>query len=272
MPVKNTAIVLIAYGSCLPSGLAALRIFEGQVRDRYPGVPVRWAYTSANIRTRLAVHVRRKSDSVVKAIRRLVLERFSPIIAQPLQIITATENESVADLTRTVSQELGIDLSVGQPLLATSEDVRLCARAMLTHLPQARQDDEDVIFVGHGASHQAQCRYAELAHEVHQYTKRVHVATLSGNMGLETLLPHLSSPRVWVLPLLASIGKHTVSDIAGSGHDSVRSQIQRAGHQCEVIESGVLENKAFADIWMCHLDEAAARCGVCPVASGASVR
>ncbi len=259
MSADKTAIVLIAYGSCLASGLAALRTFEGRVRARYPGTPVRWAYTSAHIRTRLAVHVRRKSDSVVKAIQRLVLERFSPIIVQPLQIITATENEGVQDLTRTVSDELGVDVSVGQPLLCSDEDVRRCARAMLTHVPEARTRDEDVVFVGHGTTHQAQERYAVLAREVRGLDRRMHLATLSGDMAMASVIPELASPRVWVMPFLSSIGKHTISDIAGLGADSVRSRLERAGFTCEVVKAGVLENAAFADIWMSHLDEAASR-------------
>ncbi len=268
MSADKTAIVLIAYGSCLASGLAALRTFEARVRARYPGTPVRWAYTSAHIRTRLAVHVRRKSDSVVKAMRRLVLERFSPIILQPLQIITATENEGVQDLTRTVSDELGVDVSMGQPLLYDDEDVRRCARAMLTHVPGERAPGEDVVFVGHGAAtHHAQDRYGVLAREVRGLDRRIHLATLSGDMQIERVFPDLTSARVWVMPFLASIGKHTVSDIAGMGAGSVRSRLEGAGFRCEAVKAGVLENAAFADIWLSHLDAAAARFGLRPASA-----
>ena len=266
MPQDNTAIVLIAYGSCQASGLAALRTFEEKVRQRYPGIPVRWAYTSDNIRARLATNVRRKSDSVVKAVQRLALERFSPIIAQPLQIIMATENETVEELTRTVTEELGIPLSMGQPLLASDDDVERTAHAILDHLPRDRQQGENVILVGHGAkAHASQKRYAQLAAAVQSRDSAVYIATLSGNMRVETLLPKIASEKVWVLPLLASIGKHTISDIAGSGENSVRSILERAGHRCSVIVAGVLENASFADIWLSHLDEAAARFGLRPV-------
>ena len=81
MPEKVPAILLIAYGSCNAVGLAALRRFEERVRMRFPGRTVRWAYTSEHIRTRLASQVRAKSDSVTKALKRLILERFCPIAA-----------------------------------------------------------------------------------------------------------------------------------------------------------------------------------------------
>ena len=103
MPEKVPAILLIAYGSCNAVGLAALRRFEERVRMRFPGRTVRWAYTSEHIRTRLASQVRAKSDSVTKALKRLILERFCPIAAQPLQIVPATENAQVEKLAAAVA-------------------------------------------------------------------------------------------------------------------------------------------------------------------------
>ena len=258
---QRPAILLIAYGSCAARGLGVLHDFENRVRERYPGFPVRWAYTSDRIRSRLALQVRRKSDSVVKAIRRLVLERFGPIIAQPLQIVPATENEVVEGLTQTVSRELGVSVSVGAPLLASIEDVHLCASAMLSHLPEARLMHEDVVFVGHGASHEAQARYASLSRLLAAFDPFVHVATLSGDMPLQGILPNLSSKRVFLVPFLSSVGKHTLEDIAGEGPDSLKTFLEERGHACVALKEGVLQHKAYADIWLSHLDTAMARLG-----------
>ncbi len=265
MPADKTAIVLIAYGSCQASGLAALRQFEARVRGRYPGMPVRWAYTSEHIRTRLAEEVRLKSDSVVKAIRRLALERFDAMAAQPLQIVSASENVGVEDMAQTVSRELGVAVRIGAPLLATDGDVALAAQAAISHLPADRGPGEDVIFVGHGTKSAVQGRYAQLARAVAELDPAVHVVTLSGNMSLESLLPGLSSDRVWLMPLLSTVGKHTLQDIAGNQPDSLRSCVERAGHRCEAVLEGVLENRAFADIWLAHLDAAMAGFGKSPV-------
>lgn len=268
MPADKTALLLIAYGSALPSGLAALRKFEGMVRDRYPGYAVRWAYTSDNIRTRLAEQVRRKSDSVVKALRRLALERFTAIVAQPLQIVPATENEVVEGVTRSVSRELGVPVSVGLPLLSSPGDTERCAKAMLEgHLPASRSPDEDVICVGHGASHAAQECYAALERAVRRWDSRVHVATLSGDLPLARVLPHLTSRRVWLVPFLSTVGKHTVSDIAGRGPDSLRTCLVERGHDPQAMETGLLEDPAFADIWLSHLDAALAALRGTPVDS-----
>lgn len=257
--LQKPAILLIAYGSCAEGGRQALQDFESRVRLRYPIFPVRWAYTSEIMRSRLATQARRKSDSVVKAIKRLVLERFGPIIAQPLHIVAATENEVVEGLTQSVSQELGIPVSVGLPLLASVADVHLCVDAMLSHLPEGRKPGEDVVYVGHGASHQAQERYMQLSRFVQAMDPSVHVATLSGDMPLESVRPNLTSQRVFLVPLLSSVGKHTIEDIAGPDKDSLKSQLEALGHTCEAVKQGVLQHKAFADIWLHHLDAAMAR-------------
>ena len=247
-PAGRPAVLLIAYGSCVATALGVLHDFENRVRERYPGIPVRWAYTSDQIRSRLAVQVRRKSDSVA-----------SPIVAQPLQIVPATENEVVEGVSQSVSRELGVMVSVGAPLLASMADVHLCVQAMLSHLPAGRAVHEDVIFVGHGASHHAQARYAELSRLIAAFDPCVHVATLSGDMPLEGLVPQLSSRRVFLVPLLASVGRHTLMDIAGPEPDSLKSFLTSMGHDCVAIREGVLQHKAFADIWLSHLDAAMAR-------------
>ena len=44
------AILLVAFGASSPQGQNALKGFDALVRQRYPGVTVRWAYTSVLLR------------------------------------------------------------------------------------------------------------------------------------------------------------------------------------------------------------------------------
>lgn len=259
---RSPAILLIAYGSCNAGGLFALRRFEERVRAGWPGMPVRWAYTSMPIRNRLATQVRLKSDSVTKALRRLALERYGPIAAQPLQIIPATENAGVGVLARGVAEETGVVVSVGTPLLAGEEDMQETQEAVLAHLPAGRLPDEDVVLMGHGAQHVAQARYDELAARLAARDARIHLATMSGDVTLEQVLPRLASRRVWLMPFLAVVGKHTVTDMAGSQPASWKSRIEAAGHECLPVIRGTIEYAGFADIWMRHLAAALERIGI----------
>ena len=74
----------------------------------------------------------------------------------------------------------------------------------------------------------------------------------------DLLLPRLTSRRVWLMPLLSVVGRHTLEDMAGDAPDSWRSRIEAAGHTCAPVVRGTAEYRAFADIWLRHLEDAVA--------------
>lgn len=253
----KTAILLVAYGTSSPQGRGSLRQFDAWVRERFPGISVRWALSSELLRTRLT-RARQKNDSVLKALRRLRLENFTHVAVQPLQIIPGSEHTDVRADADEAGRLDGLHVSIGRPLLAGDEDIRAAARAMLAHLPQERRPDEDVVLMGHGSRKQAVTAYAALAGAVRALDARVHVGTMSGALELEALLPRLTSRRVWLMPLLSVVGRHTLEDMAGDAPDSWRSRIEAAGHACAPVVRGTAEYRAFADIWLRHLEDAVA--------------
>ena len=244
----KTAILLVAYGTSSPQGRGSLRQFDAWVRERFPGICVRWALSSELLRTRLT-RARQKNDSVLKALRRLCLENFTHVAVQPLQIIPGSEHTDVRADADEAGRLDGLHVSIGTPLLACDEDIRAAARAVLAHLPEERRADEDVVLMGHGSRQQAVTAYAALAGAVQALDARVHVGTL---------LPRLTSRRVWLMPLLSVVGRHTLEDMAGDAPDSWRSRIETAGHACAPVVRGTAEYRAFADIWLRHLEDAVA--------------
>ncbi|MEG6502673.1 sirohydrochlorin cobaltochelatase, partial [Desulfovibrio sp. 1214_IL3152] len=118
----------MAFGASSPQGQNALKGFDALVRQRYPGVPVRWAYTSLLLRERLA-RARQKSDSVRKALRRLSLERFTHVAVQPLQTISGREHGEVCAAVDEVAAQSGLRCDVGAPMLASADDLKAAARA-----------------------------------------------------------------------------------------------------------------------------------------------
>lgn len=253
----KTAILLVAYGTSSPQGRGSLRQFDAWVRERFPGISVRWALSSELLRTRLT-RARQKNDSVLKALRRLRLENFTHVAVQPLQIIPGSEHTDVRADADEAGRLDGLHVSIGMPLLAAAEDIRAAARAVLAHLPDGRLEDEDVVLMGHGSREQAVTAYAALAGAVRALDARVHVGTMSGALELEALLPRLTSRRVWLMPLLSVVGRHTLEDMAGDAPDSWRSRIEAAGHACTPVVRGTAEYRAFADIWLRHLEDAVA--------------
>ncbi len=256
------AILLTAYGVSSLQGESALKCFDSRVRERFPGIPVRWALTSDLLRERMVAE-RRKADSVRKALEKIFFERFTHVALQPLQLIPGKEYGDILEIATTVADSEEFTVSVGAPLLATPADVDAVARAVLAHLPEARQPDEDVVLMGHGAKHSAVSRYDDLAHAVYRQDARVHIGTLNSTITLDTILSRLQSRRVWLLPFLSVIGGHALRDMVGEMPSSWRSRIQAQGHVCVPVLKGSVEYDSFIQIWLDHLYQSLQRMAVC---------
>lgn len=248
------AILLAAFGAASHEARDALAGIDARVRKRFPGMAVRWAYTSPILRERIA-RTGRKSDSVRKAMLRLAFEGFAGVAVQPLQAIAGSEYSRVLAAARECAGIAGIRFSIGSPLLSTGEDMARAALALVGHLPVGRNACEDVVFMGHGARHPAQSRYTDLADAVGRLDARVHVGTMNGEIMLEHILPRLRSRRVWLMPLLCVAGRHAQTDMAGPGSASWLRRIEAAGHKCVPVMSGLAGHEGFAAIWLDHLDD-----------------
>ncbi|MDR3357480.1 MAG: sirohydrochlorin cobaltochelatase [Desulfovibrio sp.] len=250
------AILLAAFGASDIQGQNSLKNFDALVRARFPGIPVRWAYTSVVLRERLAL-ARRKSDSTIKALRRLAFERFEGVAVQPLQTIAGKEYTELCAAAGEVAQSAGLVCRIGEPLLAANDDVREAAAVIVRHLPETRRPADDVVLMGHGAHHAMVARYGDLARAVCALDSRVHVGAMNGGVTLEEILPRLSAPRVWLMPLLSIVGRHALRDMAGEGETSWRSRIEATGRACIPVLKGMAEYTGFAEIWLRHLEGAA---------------
>ncbi len=246
-------ILLAAFGSSNPQGENTLKSFDLRVRTRFD-LPLRWAFTSLILRERLAA-ARIKRDSVRKALQKMSFEKYTHVAVQPLQTIPGSEYMALLEDVQWVMQEYKMKIFVGRPLLSSAEDIDLAARAVLDHLPNERSISEAVVFMGHGAKHEAVKRYEDLAHAVYAKDINVHVGTMNGALTLKQILPKLENcSKVWLMPLLSVIGQHALKDMAGKGKNSWKNRIEHAGHECIPVLHGIAEYTGFIDIWMKHLE------------------
>ena len=248
----KTAILLVAYGSSNPAARAELDYFEKLCRSRFPRFPLRWAFSSAILRKRLS-NSRQKSDSVEKAIMRLHFENFKSIAIQPLQTICGKEHEAVIQSAVRAALSINVKCEIGSPLLSGPQAISEAANALLNELPPERLPDEDVIFMGHGAKHAGAKAYQELDIEISARDRRVHVASMSGPVFLENIMPRLVSPKVWLVPLLSVIGKHALHDMAGDCPDSWKNRIEQGGHSCVPVLKGMAQWNGICEIWLNNL-------------------
>ena len=248
-------ILLAAFGASSGQGASGLHVFDAEARARFPGVPVRWAFTSLLARERLALE-RKKTDSVRKALEKMAFERYSHVAVQPLQCIPGREYGDVLEEALALSRERDMLVRVGTPLLHDDDDVAAAAAALVRHLPAERGAGEAVVWVGHGASHPATARYVALAHAVLALDPLVYVGTMNDASALPRILERLRERRsrhVWLLPLLSVIGRHALSDLAGPEEQSWKSRFEAAGVACTPVLKGSAEYPGFIQIWLAHL-------------------
>lgn len=251
------AILLAAYGAGTSSGRDGVRAFENLCRARFPDIPLRWAYTSLKLREKIAQE-RQKSDSVRKALMRFYFEKYDAIAIQPLQAISGREYEEVFRNAIDIATEKGLKIALGKPLMSKGDNLEVMAKALLQALPEERKENENVIFMGHGARHPAVNLYDSLARVLYQMDDAIFIGTLSGERRLEKILPCLRTRRVWLLPLLSLIGGHALRDMAGDHADSWKSRINLYEHECIPVLKGLSECSSVAQIWLENLAQALA--------------
>jgi sirohydrochlorin cobaltochelatase len=96
-PVKK-GILLVAFGTSIPEAQEAFANIEEEVKEAFPDVPVRWAYTSKIIREKLAKQGQHL-DSVAVALAKMKDENFTHVAVQSLHTIPGEEYH---DLVKTV--------------------------------------------------------------------------------------------------------------------------------------------------------------------------
>lgn len=252
------AILLAAFGSASRQGEAALHSFDVQTRARFPDHVVRWAFTSELMRERLA-SVRKKADSVAKALRRMAFERFTSVVVQPLHVVSGVEYMDIAgEVADFVSEEGGMRVALGKPLLTgAAEATAHTVAALLASLPAERGTADAVLWMGHGSRHASTALYSELGRAVQAADTRVFVGTINGDIRFEHLLPLLKGyDKVWLMPLLAVVGRHALEDMAGTSPHSWRARLEEVGFSCAPILKGMIEYPAFVRLWLEHLSTA----------------
>jgi sirohydrochlorin cobaltochelatase len=258
---ERRAIVLAAFGTTVPEAQRALSQVEQRVRETFPGVEVRWGYTSRMVRSKLAGDGK-LLDSPEMALARLMDEGFTHVAVLSLHTIPGREFHELTQNARLFQQMSGgfEKVVVALPLLSSREDQARVARAILRNVPSTRKPQDGVLLMGHGSGqHPSDAIYAALGQVLSELDPHVHVATVDGYPRLEDVLPRLEAARVRkviLMPLMAVAGDHARNDMAGSEPDSWKSVLQSKGYDCEVVLKGTAEYPEIVDVWLDHLRDA----------------
>ncbi|MCA1944405.1 MAG: sirohydrochlorin cobaltochelatase [Desulfovibrio sp.] len=254
----KTAILLVAFGTSYATARGPLLAFEEKVRAKFPGVEVRWAWSSHQIRQMEGAD---DVDSPAEAFARLMEDRFTHVAVQSLQTIPGQEFHMLVEAARRFEgMPKGLKrITVGLPLLGAPEDLEAAAAALLAGLPKARTAKEAVVFMGHGTHHAGNAMYPALQYYLWRQDPLAFLGTVEGSPSLDDIVVDLARhkpAKVWLLPFMAVAGDHANNDMAGDEEDSWKSVLAAKGYAVETVLAGTLENAGLVDLWLAHLDEA----------------
>ena len=253
---KKVGILLVAFGSSEASAQISFENIDRKVKQAYPGIPVRWAYTSHIIRQKLAKQGK-ILDSPEVALAKMQDEKFTHVAVQSLHTIGGAEYH---DLRRTVGafKMMGgfQKIILGYPLMATQEDMERTVEAVFSAIPKERKKSEAVVLMGHGTHHPSNAFYAALMFQLQLKDPNIFVGTVEGypevDLMKELLLKN-KIKRAYLIPFMSVAGDHAKNDMAGDEDDSWKSIFTKAGINCVPILKGTAEYDAFIDIWVDHV-------------------
>jgi len=262
---ERTGVLLAAFGTTVPKADAAYKNIQKKIGEAFPGVEVRLCYTSRIVRHKLASGKKPvRFDSPAEALAKMADEGFTRVAVQSLQTIPGEEFHNLLATAKAFSgMPKGMDkVTVGWPLLATSEDVGKVAEALAAMAPKERKPGEALVFLGHGTKHPANIYYPGLQWRLWKADPLAFVGTVEGEPSQDDVLAELAKrgvKKVWLLPLLAVAGDHAHNDMAGSEDDSWKTALTKAGIEAVPVLKGTADNDALAAVWVDHARQALER-------------
>jgi sirohydrochlorin cobaltochelatase len=254
---EKKGILLVAFGTTVPEAQISFENIERSVKKAFPGVPVRWGYTSRTI-------IRKMGEKGIQlatpeeALSSMMRENFTHVAVQSLHVMPGAEFHGlVKNVQRFAGMSKGLKkVIVGDPLMTTSEDVQRVAENFLKIIPPERRKTDAVVFMGHGTHHPANVYYAALNYHVQKLDSNIFVGTVEGWPEIDDIRSDLKKNRikkVYLMPFMTVAGDHARNDMAGPSADSWKSMLEKEGINCVVVLKGTAEFQEFVDIWVDHL-------------------
>lgn len=229
------------------------------VRDTFPDWVIYQAYSSNKVRSIL----KKRDDITVlstkEALIRMQEEGIAKVTVLPTHIIDGIENNLMKQAIET-ERHLFQEISIANALLEGEKDYKLTANALWQEIKGIANNDP-VIFMGHGSSHEADSSYELLELELRAMSgKDIYIATVEGSTTIEAVVERLNAVssvrgRVLLLPFMLVAGDHATNDMAGD-EDSFAALLKEEGYQPECILKGIGEYEAVRNIYIRHLREA----------------
>lgn len=230
------------------------QVFE----EKFASYDVYRAFTAQTIIDILEERDNIKVNNVKEALEALKKDNYGRVVIQSLHVMNGAEYDDMMAIVDEYKNDFN-EIKVGKALLTTHEDYDNVIESLATNFPE-RNDNEAIVFMGHGTHHEANAVYAalEYAFDAAGYNN-VFVGTVEGFPTLENVMLQLEEnqiEKVTLMPLMIVAGDHAENDMGGDEEDSWKTILKQSGYEVEVFMHGMGENEGIREIFMDHAEEA----------------
>jgi sirohydrochlorin cobaltochelatase len=231
---EKTAVLLTAFGTSTKARVVYDQL-ESDVKTAFPGVEVRWAYTSEGVRRIVNQRAEKAGSperllSPEEALTKLSQEGFERVALSPLLIFTGEEYEEAHSAAEAFPT---LRIATGPALVARWDDLVEVVAAIA---PDFLKPEEGCnLLVAHGSpSLSAPSNVAMLALERHLAERYPNVAlgAVDGFMNRDQALAKAqgcAKKRVRIVPFMLVAGDHVQNDLMGEGAHSWKKALEAQG-------------------------------------------
>ncbi len=259
--MEKKGIIIVAYGLGSANAEQVFHAFCKGAEQTFKPLPVRYAFTSELGRKALAQR-RIKSDSVNKAIEKMVFEKFTHICIQSLHLIPGVEYKNLLTDVQKCTEKHNVIIKLASPLFCENSFFNQAVQVLSDNSQAIKSSSEAVLYMGHGTNKEEESDadelYLSLAEALIKKHPSVYLACMKGSIELEQVIADMkkrSIEKVYLYPLLTLIGRHAKEDMGGNNDDSWKSQLENEGFICEVRLHSLLQYDDFIEFWMQSLKE-----------------
>lgn len=247
----KAAILVVHFGTSYDDTRAAtIDVLNAVMREAFPGIELREAWTSRIIIRKLERERGIRKENPTQALIRLHEEGYTHILVQSSNIIEGTEMKELRREVESLSLNFK-DIRVGAPLLYVPADYAAVVNALIPAV-RAEQPKGQILLVGHGTPDPATASYAMLDYMLKAESHPdCHVGTVEGYPAFADalrLMKKQPARTVTLVPLMFVAGDHARNDIAGDW----KTRLEEQGFRVNLYLKGLGENPAIRQIFVDH--------------------
>ena len=247
----KAAILMVHFGTTYDeTRVNTLDTINMEVRNKYPKIEVREAYTSRIIMRRLKKRLIFK-DNPTEALDKLLKDGYTHIVVQSTNIINGVEAETLKTQLDGYKDKFK-EIRISTPLLTTPEDFKEVSTIINNQVGNL-ENNEAVVLVGHGTSHIGNMAYPAMDYTSKSIGHKFYVGTIEGFPEFDDVVKALKKDKVEkviLMPFMFVAGDHANNDIAGEW----KEDLEKACFEVDVrlISLGMIED--IRQVFMKHLD------------------